>query len=308
MMMMEACAVSPEGRISPQDLGIYKDQHIPMLKRITEFVHAMNGRIGIQLAHAGRKASTWPLFFKDGRSLVTQEHGGWPDQVVAPSPITFAEYTANPKELTKSEIRQLIQSFGEAARRANEAGFDVIEIHGAHGYLIHEFLSPVSNARTDEFGGTLENRSRFLVDIVKVARSQWPSHKPLFLRLSCTDWLDSSSWDLEEVTQVVKMVSALGVDVIDCSTGGAHPDQKIKYGPLFQVPYAEHLKRNVPNVHIIAVGNVKTPEEANGILAKEQADFVILGREYLRDSWIQRAAHTMGVDIGYINQYERGKL
>ncbi|KAI9188414.1 hypothetical protein H9P43_002805 [Blastocladiella emersonii ATCC 22665] len=308
LTMIEATAVAPEGRISPQDLGIWKDEHVAGLKRVTDFVHSVNGKVAIQLAHAGRKASTYPLFLKDGRSLVPESDGGWPAQVVGPSPVQWSDYMAQPHELTVAEIQRLVRDFGEAARRSELAGFDVVEIHGAHGYLIHQFLSPLSNHRTDAYGGSLENRARFLTEVVAAVRANWPETKPVFLRLSCTDWVESSSWDIQEVTEVVKLVAALGVDVVDCSTGGNHPSQQIKYGPGFQVTYADQLKRAVPGIHTIAVGAITTPEQANTVVAEGQADIVMMARPFLRDSWVAHAANALDVDLVYLNQYERGRL
>ncbi|KAJ3359266.1 hypothetical protein GGF31_004238 [Allomyces arbusculus] len=306
LAMVEATAITPEGRISPQCLGLWKDEHIAPLKRIVDFYHAHNGKIGIQLGHAGRKASTYPLFEKDGRSLVPESEGGWAEDVVGPSAIAWADYMATPKELTVEQIRDLVASFVAAVRRAEEAGFDVVEIHGAHGYLIHEFLSPVSNQRTDDYGGSLENRARFLVELVEGARSVWPASKPLFLRLSCTDWVEDSTWDIDEVIEVVKRVAPLGVDVVDCSTGGNAKHQKIKYGPLYQVPFAEQVKQAVPEVRTIAVGGITEAADAEAIIADGRADAVMLAREFLRDSWVARSAKALGTKIGFTNQYMYG--
>ncbi|KNE69430.1 hypothetical protein AMAG_13790 [Allomyces macrogynus ATCC 38327] len=306
LAMVEATAITPEGRISPQCLGLWKDEQIAPLKRIVDFYHANHGKIGIQLGHAGRKASTYPLFEKDGRSLVPESEGGWGENVVGPSAVAWSDYMATPKELTVEQIKDLVAAFVAAVQRAEEAGFDVVEIHGAHGYLIHEFLSPVSNQRTDDYGGSLENRARFLVELVEGARSVWPASKPLFLRLSCTDWVEDSTWDIDEVIEVVKRVAPLGVDVVDCSTGGNARHQKIAYGPLYQVPFAEQIKQAVPEVRTIAVGGITEATDAEAIIANGRADAVMLAREFLRDSWVARSAKALGTKIGFTNQYMYG--
>ncbi|KAI9179105.1 hypothetical protein H9P43_005767 [Blastocladiella emersonii ATCC 22665] len=308
MTMVEATAVASEGRISHQDLGIWSDDHVAGLKRIVDLAHSVNGKIGIQLAHAGRKASTYPLFEKDGRSLVPAAEGGWAEQVIAPSAVAWADYMATPVEMTTADIQRVIKDFAAAARRAELAGFDVAEIHGAHGYLIHQFLSPLTNQRTDAYGGSLENRMRFLVEIVNAVRAEWPATKPVFLRLSCTDWVESSSWDIQEVIEVVKTVAALGVDVVDCSTGGNHKDQKIAYGPNYQVAFATQIKEAVPAVRVIGVGGIKEAKQANEIVESGQADAVMLAREFLRDSFVARAALELDADVHYLDQYMYGKF
>ncbi|KAI9152476.1 hypothetical protein H9P43_009267 [Blastocladiella emersonii ATCC 22665] len=307
MTMVEATAVSPEGRISHQDLGIWTDAHVAPLKRIVDLAHSANGKIGIQIGHAGRKASTYPLFMKDGRSLVPAAEGGWPDDVIAPSAIPWAKYMANPVEMKLGDIQCVVEDFAAAARRAEHAGFDVLELHAAHGYLLHQFLSPLSNTRTDAYGGSLENRARIVVDIVRAARAEWPAHKPLFLRLSCTDWVESSSWAIGEAVEVVKMVAPLGVDVVDCSSGGNHAKQKIAIGPNYQVPFATQIKNEVPDVRTIAVGGIMEPKQANDIVEAGQADMVMLAREFLRDSFVARSAFELGADLKFLDQYMYGK-
>ncbi|KAJ3355141.1 hypothetical protein GGF32_002168 [Allomyces javanicus] len=299
LAMVEATAVTPEGRVSPGCLGLWKDEQIAPLKRIVDFSHAHHGKIGMQLSHAGRKASLYPVFETKSRGLVPDSEGGWGEDVVAPSAVAWDEDMATPKELTVDQIKDLVASFVAAARRADEAGFDALEFHGGHGCLIHQFLSPVSNQRTDDYGGSLENRTRFLVEIIEGARRVWPTSKPLFLRLSCTDWVEDSTWDMDEV-------APLGVDVVDCSTGGAAKHQKIEYGPLYQVPFAEQMKQAVPEVRTIAVGGITEATDAEAIIADGRADAVMLGREFLRDSWVARSAKTLDTKIGFINQYLYG--
>ncbi|KAI9224267.1 NADH:flavin oxidoreductase/NADH oxidase [Blastocladiella britannica] len=306
LFVVEATAVAPEGRISPRCLGLWKDDHIAAHKRMVDFAHSARGKIAIQLGHAGRKASTFPLYEKDGRSLVPEDAGGWGDKVIAPSALAWADYMANPTELTVPAIQTLVEQFKAAIKRADQAGYDVVEIHGAHGYLIHQFLSPLSNKRTDIYGGSLENRSRFLVEVVTAARSVWPEHKPLFLRLSCTDWVESSSWNIAEVIEVVKKVHALGVDLVDCSSGGNDASQKIAYGPAFQVPFSEQIKKAVPGIFTVGVGAITAAKDANAIVADGRADAVMMAREWLRDSWIHRASKELGVDVAMCHQYERG--
>ncbi|KAJ3367175.1 hypothetical protein GGF31_007672 [Allomyces arbusculus] len=311
LSVMEAAAVVPEGRISPWDLGLWSDDHVAPLKRIADFFKAHNGpKLGIQLAHAGRKASVLaPWMVKRGEKYMAgPEIGGFVDQVVAPSPVAWSENMADPRELSVEEIQGLVQAFADAARRCDEAGLDVVEIHGAHGYLIHQFLSPVSNQRTDDYGGSLENRARFLVEIVEAVRAVWPASKPLFLRLSCTDWVEESTWDIAEVIEVVKRVVPLGVDVVDCSSGGNAKHQKIALAPLYQVPFADQIKQAVPEVRVVAVGLITAAEEANRVVGECKADLVMMARPFLRDSWVQSAAHTLGTEIAYVAQYERGRL
>ncbi|KNE62436.1 hypothetical protein AMAG_07655 [Allomyces macrogynus ATCC 38327] len=308
LTMMEAAAVTPEGRICPNDLGLWSDTQIAPLKRIADFVHHHEGKLGIQLAHAGRKACMYAPFVPDlGRGLVPESDGGWPNAVVAPSAVQWDMTMAMPHELSVDEIQALVTSFAAAAVRCDQAGFDVVEIHGAHGYLIHQFLSPVSNTRTDAYGGPLENRARFLVEIVQAVRAVWPAEKPVFLRLSCTDWVASSSWDIDEVIEVAKLVAPLGVDVLDCSSGGNHPEQKIPVGPLYQVPFAHRVKEAVPSLKVVAVGLITSAQEANEVVEEGKADAVMLAREFLRDGWVYHAAHELGVEVAFIDQYRAGK-
>ena len=304
LIITEAVAVSAEGRISPKDLGIWDDAHIAGLKRITDFISAQGTVPGIQLAHAGRKSSTdvpW-----NGMHLVTPENGGW-KEIYAPSAIPFNEKYGQPIALTKEDIKRLIQDFKTAASRALAAGFKVVELHGAHGYLIHQFLSPISNQRTDEYGGDFTNRIRFLLEIVAAVREVWPAEYPLFVRLSATDWVDGG-WNLEETTTLALLLKDRGVDLIDTSSGGLAPQQKITLGPLYQTPFAEHVRKET-GIMTGAVGLITTPEEAESIVAEGKADLVLIARESLRDPYFpMHAAHELKEEsFVWPVQYERAK-
>ncbi|WP_143306308.1 NADPH dehydrogenase NamA [Chitinophaga vietnamensis] len=302
LVLTEAAAVSPEGRISPQDLGIWKDEHLPMLQRITAFIKAQGAAPGIQLAHAGRKASTYRPW--EGHREVPVSAGGW--QVVAPSAIPFNEVYPMPAALTETGIRKVIDDFRAAAIRADKAGFDVIEIHAAHGYLIHNFLSPLSNHRTDEYGGSFENRIRLAVAIAAAIRTVWPAGKPLLMRISATDWADGG-WTLEESIQLAGIVKNKGVDLLDCSSGGLAAHQKIPVGPLYQTPFAEKIRQET-GILTGAVGLITTAAEANSIITSHRADLVLMARELLRDPYFPlRAAHELQTDIQWPVQYERAK-
>ncbi|KAI9224364.1 NADH:flavin oxidoreductase/NADH oxidase [Blastocladiella britannica] len=306
LFMVEATAVSAYGRISTCCLGLWNDAQVAPLARIADFVHSTRNKIGIQIAHAGRKGSANSPYANNGRTLAAAEEGGWPDRTVAPSPVAWSDDLANPLELSVEQIAELVEQFKESAVRADRAGFDVVEIHGAHGYLIHQFLSPLSNLRTDKYGGPLDNRARFLYEVTEAVRAVWPAEKPLFVRLSCTDWVADSSWDIDEVVVVLKKLHAMGVDVADCSSGGAHPAQKIPSAPGYQVPFAERIKREVPGMVVATVGLITTPTHANAILEDGRADVVMMAREFLRDSWIYRAGKELGADVAMVAQYQRG--
>jgi 2,4-dienoyl-CoA reductase-like NADH-dependent reductase (Old Yellow Enzyme family) len=302
LIIVEATAVTPEGRITPQDIGIWKDEHIIDLKRITEFMEAYGCVPGIQLAHAGRKASRHTPW--DGGAELVEEEGSW--TTVAPSPIAFKEGEQLPKELTTDEINNLILDFRKAAERALHAGFKVLEIHAAHGYLLHEFLSPLSNKRTDEYGGSFQNRIRLLVEVTEAIRDIWPEEYPLFVRISATDWTEGG-WTIEESISLANELKKRGVDLIDCSSGGNVPAAKIKLGPLYQVPFAERLKKEA-DIMTGAVGLITTALEAEKIIANAHADLVFIGRESLRDPYFPlHAAKELGVDITWPVQYERAK-
>lgn len=302
LIIVEATGVTPEGRISPGDLGIWNDAQVEALKRITSFIAAQGSVPGIQLAHAGRKAST-PLQWLGERSIQPNE-GGW--QPVAPSPIPFGEGYTTPHELTKSEIADCVSQFVEATKRAVEAGFKVVEIHMAHGYLLHEFLSLLSNHRTDEFGGNLEGRMRFPLLVAQAVRNAWPSHLPLFVRISATDWVEQG-WDLLQSIAFSKRLKDIGVDLIDCSSGGNVRGAKIPVAPGYQVSFASAIKKET-GIATAAVGFITEPQQAEEILQREDADVIVMARAFLRDPyWPLHAAHTLSVDIPWPIQYVRAK-
>ncbi|SFE51696.1 2,4-dienoyl-CoA reductase [Chitinophaga sp. CF118] len=304
LIITEAAAVSPEGRISPQDLGIWDDAHITKLLNITTFIKAQGAAAGIQLAHAGRKSSTsvpWK-----GMKLISPENGGW-KEIHAPSAIPFSEHYGMPIALTADGIKKVVADFKAAAKRSLEAGFQVIEIHAAHGYLIHEFLSPLSNHRTDEYGGSFENRIKVLLEIIAAIREVWPSDHPLFVRISATDWAEGG-WNLEESTKLAMILKEKGVDLIDCSSGGLASHQKITVGPLYQTPFAEHIRKET-GIKTGAVGLITTAQEAESIIADKKADLVIMARELLRDPYFPlHAAHVLHDEsVVWPIQYERAK-
>jgi 2,4-dienoyl-CoA reductase-like NADH-dependent reductase (Old Yellow Enzyme family) len=301
LVLTEAAAVLPEGRITPGDLGIWKDEHIAMLARIVEFLHGQGSRVGIQLAHAGRKASTLRPW--QGDRLATPAEGGWAN-VEAPSAIAFHEHYATPHELDAAGIAAVKQAFVDAARRALAAGFDVIELHAAHGYLMHEFLSPLSNKRTDNYGGNFENRIRLVVETADALRTVWPQNLPLFVRISATDWTEGG-WDVEQSVELARVLKQHGVDLIDTSSGGNVSGAKIPTGPGYQVAFAERLRRET-GIATGAVGQITSPEQADQIVRTGQADVVLLARELLRDPyWPLHAAETLGVEVGWPVQYLR---
>jgi 2,4-dienoyl-CoA reductase-like NADH-dependent reductase (Old Yellow Enzyme family) len=300
LVMTEASAVTPEGRISINDLGIWKDAHIEKLAQIVRFIHSQGARAGIQLAHAGRKGSMTAPF--GGERLLTPEEGGW--EPVAPSPIPFSESYATPKALEEAEIAGVVRAFGDAAKRAKEAGFDVVEVHGAHGYLLHEFVSPLANQRTDQYGGSFDNRIRLPLEVVDSVRTVWPDHLPVFMRISATDWAEGG-WTADESVELAKRLRAHGVDLVDVSSGGQIPNAKIPMGPGFQVPFAERVRKEA-GVATAAVGLITEPGQANEIVANGQADMVLLARQMLRDPyWPLHAAAALGESASWPVQYLR---
>jgi 2,4-dienoyl-CoA reductase-like NADH-dependent reductase (Old Yellow Enzyme family) len=302
LVFTEAAAVSPEGRITPQDLGFWKDEHIPGLRRIVDFIHSQGARSGIQLAHAGRKATMRRPWEGDEHVMPVSE-GGWTD-VLAPSAIPFSEKYAQPNAVEADGIKRLVQAFQHAARRALQAGFDVLEIHAAHGYLLHEFLSPLSNRRTDEYGGSLENRARLLVEVVDAVREVWPLDLPLFVRISTTDWAPDG-WNLESSIALVKMLKPRGVDLIDVSSGGLVPGVTIPVGPGYQTPFAEEIRKQA-QIPTGAVGMITAAAQAEHILRTGQADLVFLAREFLRDPyWPLHAAQELHDQTPWPAQYLR---
>lgn len=301
LVFSEAAAVSPEGRITPDDLGIWKDEHIEYLKSITSFIETQGSIPGIQLAHAGRKASHESPW-KGGKALTNKT--AW--QTFAPSNIPYAATDPLPKEMTIAEIKQCITDFENAAKRSVDAGFKVIEIHAAHGYLINEFLSPLSNKRTDEYGGSFENRIRLLLEIVAATRNVIGNNMPLFVRISATDWVDGG-WTIEDSINLSTILKSASVDLMDCSSGGNSRDQKIPVGPLYQVSFAEQIKRKC-GIATGAVGMITTAEEAESILQNDQADLIFMARELLRNPYFPlEAAKNLGDDITWPNQYDRAK-
>jgi len=304
LVLTEAAAVTPEGRISPHDLGIWDDAHIPALRRINDFLHAHGAASGVQLAHAGRKASTHRPWEGGGR--IAPDDGGW-DDVVAPSAIPFADNYPMPHALTREGIRRVIDAFREGARRALQAGFQVVELHAAHGYLLHEFLSPLANQRDDEYGGSFENRARLTHEVVAAVREVWPAELPLFVRLSSTDWVPNG-WDADDTVQLSRELAASGVDLIDCSSGGLSAAQKIPVGPGYQVPFARRV-RHEAGIATGAVGLITTPQQAQQVVESGDADLVLMARELLRHPrWPLQAAHELKQEIAWPKQYERAKL
>lgn len=302
LVIVEASAVTPEGRITPNDLGFWKDDHIPPLQRIVDFLHSQGARAGIQLAHAGRKASMSRPWDSPERVLLPAD-GGWTD-VLAPSAVKFAEHYAQPVAIDQAGISRIRNAFQHAARRALDAGFDLIEIHSAHGYLLHEFLSPLSNLRTDEYGGSFQNRIRLLTEVVDAVREIWPLNLPLFVRISATDWAEGG-WDLEQSVELAKVLKSHSVDLIDVSSGGLVPGVKIPVGPGYQTDFA-HRIRSEARIPTGAVGMITDPIQAEHILRTGQADLVLLAREFLRDPyWPLHAAEHLGDTAAWPSQYLR---
>ncbi|WDV49852.1 NADH:flavin oxidoreductase/NADH oxidase [Streptomyces coeruleorubidus] len=301
LIIVEATAVSPEGRISPYDLGIWNDTQVEAFRRITGFLASQGTVPAIQLAHAGRKASTDRTW--KGGAPVGPEAYGWDS--VAPSPIAFDDRHPVPAELTVDQIKEIVGQFAAAARRALAAGFEIAEIHGAHGYLINEFLSPHSNHRTDAYGGSYENRTRFALEVVDAVREVWPEDKPLFFRVSATEWLDEGGWTADDTVRFAADLRAHGVDLLDVSTGGNASGVRIPTGPGYQVPFAARVKQET-TLPVAAVGLITDVEQAEKILANGEADAVLLGRELLRNpSWARQAARELGGEVRVPDQYHR---
>lgn len=301
LVLTEAAAVVPEGRITPQDLGIWKDEHIPGLKRITDFLHSQGSWAGVQLGHAGRKASMSRPW--EEPRVHSPQDGGW--QPVAPSPIAFGPNYGDPRPLDVEGLTRVIDAFVVAARRALEAGFDIVEIHAAHGYLLHQFLSPLSNQRDDVYGGSFANRTRLLLEVVDAVREEWPEELPLFVRISATDWAEGG-WTPDESVALARLLKAHGgVDLFDVSSGGLVPGVSIPTGPGYQVPFAEAIRRDA-NIHTGAVGMITDPQQAEEIVRDGKADLVLLARELLRDPyWPLHAAQALGEKISWPVQYLR---
>ncbi|MEZ0326483.1 MAG: NADH:flavin oxidoreductase/NADH oxidase [Fimbriimonas sp.] len=303
MVMAEATAVVPEGRISPQDLGIWKDEHVAFLARIAAFITSQRSVPAIQLAHAGRKASTRRPW--EGGGTAPLEEGGWLP-VYAPSALAFSERALTPEEMSCAEIARITQAFADAAVRALRAGFKAIELHGAHGYLLHAFLSPLSNHRTDEYGGSYDNRTRFVKEVTRAVRQVWPEELPLLIRLSATDWVEGG-WDVDQTVLLAQELQEMGVDLVDCSSGGTVAGVSIPLGPGYQVSFAEAVHN--AGVFSGAVGMITEPEQADEIIRSQKADVVLLARELLRDPyWPMRAAKALGQEQMVPKQYERAWL
>jgi 2,4-dienoyl-CoA reductase-like NADH-dependent reductase (Old Yellow Enzyme family) len=300
LIVVEASAVLPEGRISSADLGIWKDEHIPGLERIASFLHSQGVRAGIQLAHAGRKGNTISPFH--GERQLKPEEGGWIP--VAPSAIAFSPAYSVPQALDQAGIDAVIEAFVHAARRAHKAGFDLIEIHSAHGYLLHEFLSPLANHRTDQYGGSFENRIRLLLQVAEAVRTEWPQHLPLSVRISASDWAEGG-WTLDESVKLAQELRRLGVDLVDASSAGMVPYAKVAVGPGYQVPFAARIRAEA-GIPTAAVGMITDPGQANGIIESGEADLVFLAREMLRDPyWPLHAAAALGEPASWPSQYLR---
>ncbi|MEU8589211.1 NADH:flavin oxidoreductase/NADH oxidase [Streptomyces sp. NPDC048664] len=309
LIVTEATAVSPAGRISPYDLGLWNDAQTAAFRRITAFLRTQGTVPAVQLAHAGRKASTERTWVDRGRPIAPGEPLGWTP--VGPSAVPFAEASTVPEELTPDGIAEIVRQFAAAAERALAAGFEVVEIHGAHGYLIHQFLSPYSNHRTDAYGGSFEGRTRFALEVVDAVRAVWPRELPLFFRVSATDWLaenpadDREGWTADDTVRLAGELRARGVDLLDVSTGGNVPDAKIVTGPGYQVPFAERVREET-GLPVAAVGLITEPAQAEAVVSEGRADAVLLGRELLRDPyWPRRAAGELGARTTSPVQYHR---
>lgn len=306
LVLTEATAVAAEGRISLQDTGIWNDEQAAAWERIISFIHAQDACLGVQLAHAGRKSGTFPWLPGAPNGTVPPEEGGWVPLGPSPLPMTAL---ATPREMTTDDVAEVVSAFAAAARRCDEAGADVVEIHAAHGYLLHQFLSPLANQRTDRYGGSFENRTRLLLEVTAAVRASWPEQKPLFVRLSATDWRDEDeSWDLEQCVEVCRLLRDSGVDLIDVSSGGV-ASARIPQHAGYQVPFASAI-RSGADIPTAAVGLITTSEQAQRIVAEEEADAVLIGRAALREpAWPQRAAYELGVQPGqamWVPPYSRG--
>lgn len=299
-VILEATAVSPEGRISPQDLGLWSSEHQKALAPLVRQIHSHKCLAGVQLAHAGRKASCQAPWF--GGGILNPSEGGWP--VLGPSALSYSARYPVPQALTESQMQMIQQKFVQSALWADGVGFDFVEIHMAHGYLLHNFLSPLSNQRNDSYGGSLENRMRFPLAVAESVRAQFPANKPVLVRISASDWVPGG-WDLEQSLVFTNKLKALGIDLIDTSSGGNSPEQKIEIKPGYQVAFSEAIRRQT-QIPTGAVGLITTSAQAEGILKENKADLIIMGRELLRDPhWPLRAAHELHAQIEWPQQYQR---
>ena len=301
LVIMEATAVVPEGRITPGDLGIWNDGFIPSLKRVVDFIHLQGSVAAIQLAHAGRKASC--AVPQEGGKQLNSKQGGW--ETVAPSEIPFRDGDRTPVQLSQDGIGEIVSCFKAAALRARAAGFRIVEIHSAHGYLLQEFLSPLSNRRNDEYGGSFENRIRFLLQVVEAVKTVWPAENPLFVRISATDWREGG-WTIGDSVKLASALKNMEVDLIDCSSGGNIFDAVIPFSPGYQVPYSEAVRET--GILTSAVGLITSAEQAESILREGKADLILLGREMLRNPYFPlKAAKELGADIEWPVQYIRSR-
>ncbi|GJN72956.1 hypothetical protein PLIIFM63780_007022 [Purpureocillium lilacinum] len=320
LVIVEASAVEARGRISPQDAGIWADSHVAPLRRVVDFAHSQGVKAAIQIAHAGRKASTLAPWIAGsaGKVVADEAHGGWPADVVGPSPVPYSEGWAPPRELTVEEIRGLVRSFADAAVRAVAAGFDVVEIHGAHGYLITSFLSPLSNQRTDDYGGSFENRTRFLREVVAAVRAVIPADMPLWVRISATEWMEwagAPSWDLEQSLRLARLLPGWGVDVLDVSSGGNNPKQRIDRARTYQTDLARRIRTALrdegSSLIIGAVGGIDDAAFARDVVQEgpeQSADLALAAKQFLRDpQFVLHAAHELGVPVKWPNQYHRAE-
>jgi 2,4-dienoyl-CoA reductase-like NADH-dependent reductase (Old Yellow Enzyme family) len=308
VVMSEATAVSPTGRITPQDLGIWSDDHANALRDTVGFIRERGSVPGIQLAHAGRKASTRPPW--DGGGPIAPDAGGWETLAPSANPYPHEDGDVPTQAMDHSDIDRVIEQFRLAAERARDIGFQVAEVHAAHGYLLHEFLSPVTNDRDDAYGGTFENRARLVREVTEAVRSVWPEEAPVFVRISASDWLpDRDSWTVEDSARLAPLLADAGADLIDVSSAGIHPDQQLpSTGPGYQVPYAERVG-DATAIRVGAVGGITTPQQADQLIRNDRADLAIVGREHLRNPYFAlEAAHELGVDIEWPKQYDRGRF
>lgn len=302
LILVEATGVAPEARISPSDSGLWSEKHADAYAPIVRFLKEQGAVAGIQLAHAGRKAST-AVPWKGGKEVPIEE-GGWIP--LAPSALRFTDGYPLPRAMSLDDIRATVKRFADAAGYARRAGFQVVELHFAHGYLAHEFLSPLSNHRTDAYGGSLDNRMRFALEIAAAVRAVWPGENPLFARVSSTDWVEGG-WDLPSTIEFAKRLKQSGVDLIDCSSGGSAPSAKIPLGPSYQVPFAEAIRKEAA-IPTAAVGLITDPKQAEEIVASGKADAVFMARQFLRDPyWPLHAAKVLGADIAWPKQYARAR-
>jgi 2,4-dienoyl-CoA reductase-like NADH-dependent reductase (Old Yellow Enzyme family) len=300
LVFTEATAVAPDGRISPADLGIWRDDHVPFLERIVAFIHGQGSAAGMQIAHAGRKASMAPPW--EGVVAVPEAAGGW--QPVGPNAERFAPASPAPRALTSGELAGIVAAFAAAARRTLAAGFDVIEVHAAHGYLLHEFLSPLVNTRADAYGGSFDGRVRLVLEVASAVRAVWPDDRPVCVRISASDWMPGG-WDIDEAVELARRLRGAGVDLIDCSSGGAVPGASIPTAPGYQVPFAERIRREA-SIATGAVGLITAADQAAAIVAEGRADCVLLARELLRDPyWPLHAAQALGRPLSWPRQYLR---